>query len=306
MLQNNSHYGDSVGQRRHTTTDIVIAAVVGALLGLGVCFVVSGLRAHRASPSSGIAPVTNTVKYGGALPQGNPAPVAYTQQPTQYAGTPVTEARQALATTPNRTRAVVVCIDAGHPSEVSSGKVVQNGLQEVVVNWNVAEHLRQILEANGYKVVRTKTRWDEMVTNKRRAEIANDSGASLLIRLHCDTGGSNGYTLYYPNKQGKKNGKIGPPLSVIKESSIAAKAIHNGMAQMLRGTLRDDGVKGDTATKIGGQQGALTGSIYSNVPTVTVEMVFLSSKTDAAFIRTEKGQEKMAYALATGIAQYIR
>lgn len=77
------------------------------------------------------------------------------------------------------------------------------------------------------------------------------------------------------------------------------------MAQVLKGTLRDNGVKGDTATKIGGQQGALTGSIYSKVPAITVEMVFLSSKTDAAFIETEKGQEKMANALAAGITQYL-
>src|SRR5262249_1266358 len=40
--------------------------------------------------------------------------------------------------------------------------------------------------------------------------------------------------------------------------------------------LRDNGVKGDEDTLIGGRQGALTGSIFSEEPTLLVEMVFLT------------------------------
>jgi N-acetylmuramoyl-L-alanine amidase len=157
----------------------------------------------------------------------------------------------------------------------------------------------------GYTVKCTKTTINERVTNKHRAEIANECNASLLIRLHCDTGGGSGYTLYYPNRQGKKNGKVGPAQSVIMSSSAAARAIHQGMQPKLKGVLKDNGVKGDTSTRIGKMQGALTGSIYSKVPAVTVEMVFLSNKADARFIGTEEGLQKMAEALVEGITEYL-
>jgi len=200
---------------------------------------------------------------------------------------------------------ITICVDPGHPSEVSAGRAVQNSLQEVVINWKVAECLIQVLETMGYTVKCTKASMNEQVTNKHRAEIANLCNASLLIRLHCDTGRGSGFTLYYPNKQGKKNGIVGPANTVIISSSAAAKAIHQGMQSKLKGVLRDNGVKGDTSTKIGKMQGALTGSIYSKVPAVTVEMVFLSNKADARFIGTEEGQQKMAEALAEGIAEYL-
>ncbi len=203
------------------------------------------------------------------------------------------------------THPITICVDPGHPSEVSAGRTVQNGQQEVVLNWKVAKYLIQNLVTKGYTVKCTKTTLIERVTNKHRAEIANECKASLLIRLHCDTGRGSGYTLYYPNRQGKKNGKVGPSQSVIISSSTAAKAIHQGMQPKLKGVLRDNGVKGDTSTKIGKMQGALTGSIYSKVPAVTVEMVFLSNKSDARFIGSDEGQQKMAEALAEGIAEYL-
>jgi N-acetylmuramoyl-L-alanine amidase len=78
----------------------------------------------------------------------------------------------------------------------------------------------------------------------------------------------------------------------------------HGMREVLSGVVGDNRAKGDTATKIGGQQGALTGSIYSQAPTVTVEMVFLSNQSDAHFIGTEQGRTKMVEALAAGVDCY--
>jgi len=42
--------------------------------------------------------------------------------------------------------------------------------------------------------------------------------------------------------------------------------------------LKDGGVRGDSKTLIGSKQGALTGSIFSQVPIVTIEMVVLAIK----------------------------
>src|SRR4051812_18756652 len=57
----------------------------------------------------------------------------------------------------------IVCIDPGHPSEVASGKNVQNGTSEAHTDWAVATKLRDVLEARGYEVVMTKGSEDELV-----------------------------------------------------------------------------------------------------------------------------------------------
>ena len=205
-----------------------------------------------------------------------------------------------------RPAAVTIAIDPGHPSETSAGDVVQNGTTEVHVVWRVALRLRPLLEQRGYRVVMTKGAEREMVTNRRRAEIANEEGATLLVRLHADTGPHRGFALYHPDRRGSVGGVTGPDTRVIRASREAAVALHAGMAEALGGALRDGGVLGESRTYVGSQQGALTGSIHSRVPAVTVEMVVLADPGDAAFIRSEAGQGRMADAIAAGIDRFVR
>ena len=201
----------------------------------------------------------------------------------------------------------IVCIDPGHPSEVASGKNVQNGTSENRANWAVATKLREELEARGYEVVMTKASEDELVRNKDRALVANRARASLMIRLHCDASAERGFAVYYPDRRGRaKDGTTGPGASVIEESRRAAEALHSGLAEGLKGALEDNGVRTDFQTKVGRDQGgALTGSIFSEVPVVTIEMVVLSHDSDAEFIKTEGGQRRMAEAIARGVERYV-
>ena len=200
----------------------------------------------------------------------------------------------------------IVCIDPGHPSEVSSGAELQNGTTEVHIAWMVSLKLQKALQAQGCKVVLTKSKEDELVKNKERAQIANAAGAALMIRLHCDATADSGYALYYPDRQGTKEGVTGPTPEVMQRSQQAAEAIHAAMATLLTGVLKDGGVRGDSKTLIGSKQGALTGSIFSQVPVVTIEMVVLSNKADAAFIKSKSGQQQMAQALAAGVMKFVR
>ena len=202
-------------------------------------------------------------------------------------------------------KSAVVCIDPGHPSEVNSGLTVQNGTTETHIDWVVAQKLRQILIARDVKVVLTKASEKQRVKNKERALIANRAQADLMVRLHCDSSPDQGYAVYYPDRQGTAQGKTGPSQEVMDRSRAAAKILDKAMGRALEGVLKNGGVRGDSQTLIGGRQGALTGSIFSQVPVLTIEMVVLSHKADAAFIQTEAGQNRMAQALADGILQYI-
>lgn len=201
--------------------------------------------------------------------------------------------------------ATVICIDPGHPSETSAGNTIQNGTTEVHIVWMVALKLRSLLEAKGIRVVMTKESEKQLVKNRDRAMTANNANAALMIRLHCDASTDSGYALYAPDRQGTVNGVSGPSRDVIERSQSAARAIHSGMRKELKSALKDGGVRGDSKTYVGSKQGALTGSIYSKVPIVTVEMVVLSNRSDADFIKSAAGQQKMAEAIAAGIEVFL-
>ena len=64
--------------------------------------------------------------------------------------------------------------------------------------------------------------------------------------------------------------------------------------------MADQGLMSDLKTAVGGRQGALTGSIFSQVPVVLVEMATITLKDDEAFMLSEKGQRRMAEALRAG------
>ena len=194
-----------------------------------------------------------------------------------------------------------VVIDPGHPSETAAGAEA-HGLSENRINWQVANRLAQRLSKMGITTYLTKRRENEKVTNRARAEMANNVNASLLIRLHCDAGGGNGYSWYYPDRAGTKYGVTGPPKAVQIQSKRAAYILNEAMKPVLKGYLKANSIKTDAATGVGGKQGGvLTGSIFARVPTALIEMAFITNKRDAQFIGSAAGQEKMAEALAAGV-----
>lgn len=65
--------------------------------------------------------------------------------------------------------------------------------------------------------------------------------------------------------------------------------------------LPDNGLRGDSAILVGRRQGALTGSVFSRVPVVLVEMCVLTNPGDARLIASPGGVDAMASALAAGV-----
>lgn len=194
-----------------------------------------------------------------------------------------------------------VCLDPGHPSENNDGFKLTNGLSETSLNWEVALLLKQRLESDGIKVVMTKKTEKEFVTNRHRAEIANSASASLFLRLHADEGDSTGFTVYYPSRRGNWHGVEGPSAEVLASSKRVAALFHRAFAASLSGQLKDNGLRGEEGTFIGGKQGALTGSIFSEVPTLLVEMIFLTSRRDAEWIKQDSNKRAMVQAIAAGV-----
>ena len=195
----------------------------------------------------------------------------------------------------------VICLDPGHPSEVGRGTRGKH-ITEIQAVWKVALKLQSLLQQEGLTVVMTKQSEEQFVRNEERANIANHAHAALMVRLHCDSDAGSGVATYVPTRQGKNNGKVGPDWSVIAGSQHMAQVFHPAMMRSLAGSLPDRGLHSDTATQVGGKQGALTGSIYSQVPVLLVEMCVLTNPEDEAFIDNEQGQQQMAQAMADGVA----
>jgi len=198
-----------------------------------------------------------------------------------------------------------ICIDPGHPSETSAGTSGPSGVSENQINWAIATKLRDDLQAAGATVVMTKQSEGEHVTNRRRAEIANAANADIMIRLHCDAAPSSGFSIYAPDRQGTRYGVTGPEQSVIDRSTAMMGPFYEGMKSVLTGTLPGRGTHGDSATYVGSQQGALTGSIFSEVPTLTIEMCVLTNTQDETFISGASGQQTMVEALRAGLERAL-
>ncbi|HJR15612.1 MAG TPA: N-acetylmuramoyl-L-alanine amidase [Gemmatimonadales bacterium] len=80
----------------------------------------------------------------------------------------------------NPLRGRVIAIDAGHPPFGSTGPT---GLREADANLAVARQLRSLLEAAGAKVRMTRTS-DSAIDLWPRVELAEESGAELLVSIH--------------------------------------------------------------------------------------------------------------------------
>ena len=199
----------------------------------------------------------------------------------------------------------LVAIDPGHPSETSQGASGPAGATEIKVNWAVAQRLKALLEDGGYRVVMTKLVEDELVTNRHRAEIGTLHQADVMVRLHCDAGDHRGTATFYPDGQGQRWGVTGPDQAVIDGSEIFATIFHPAMIAALGPDWPDLGIKGDSKTFVGSQQGALTGSIFSTIPVVTVEMVVITQPDQEAFIASPQGQDRMAGAIFSGLDRYF-
>lgn len=202
-----------------------------------------------------------------------------------------------------------ICIDPGHqrhqitekepiaPGASEKKQGVTSGAQgvstkkeEYQLNLEVSMLLKQKLIDKGYNVVMTRESNDVSLSNVKRAEIGNQCNANLVVRIHADSNESSsamGYSVLYPS--GKYTTSIQDESK--KAANIIEKNIKTITASKSRGIIpRDD----------------MTGFNWSKVPSVIVEMGFLSNSTEDKMLSDKNYQEKMANGIVNGIDEYIK
>lgn len=266
-------------------------------------------------------PANSATKAVGALaPAPDPVPVAS-----------VTSAQPALLpapvkpVVPAKAGKHVIVVDPGHGG-ADPGTIGNSGVYEKHITIAMARQIKQTLEATGrYKVVLTRDR-DVFIRLRDRVNISRKAGAELFISVHADSiknkkiSGSSVYTLsekasdkeaaMLAEKENKVDLIAGIDLSgesqevtnilidlaqreSMNESAKFANILVNELkrsSKVLRNTHRFAGFAVLKAP---------------DVPSVLVEVGFLSNPTDERNLRSRKYRQKIAKAMLKGIDRYF-
>ena len=224
-----------------------------------------------------------------------------------------------------------VIIDPGHGGK-DQGAVGPTGLEEKEVALKVALHLKAMIEQRlRVRAVLTRSS-DEFVSLGRRARIALENDGRVFISLHCNAAnrrgrGAGGTEVYFLSEarteearevarrenaalafeeNGASGGANGNPVlrgifegmssdQYLKESQDLAAEIRGAVARA-GGMLKDRGVKQAGFYVMKGTQ--------ARMPSVLVEMAFISSPREERLLRTESFQKQLAGAILEGVRDF--
>ena len=203
----------------------------------------------------------------------------------------------------------MVCIDPGHQGVANNGQEpvgpgatetkakVTGGATGVVTRQ--AEHalvltlsfkIKERLERYGVTVVMTRTTAMVDISNAQRAQVATEAGADLFLRVHADSNTNadiRGISTLYP----AGNDWVEP---IREESLRAAGIVHNQMLASTGAANRGLSARSD-----------LSGFNWSTVPSVLVEVGFLSNPNDDKQLAEEAYQDDLADGIARGVLEYL-
>src|SRR5947208_7912653 len=167
-----------------------------------------------------------------------------------------------------------VVIDAGHGGH-DRGGIPGQTIAEKVMTLDVAQRLRNVLSASGYRVVMTRDS-DVFVPLPTRVSIANSYGNAIFVCIHFNAtkrAGASGIETYFYSR----------------DSLPLASAIHyfvtGGAPSANRGVRR----RGYYVLR------------RTSVPAVLVECGFLTNPTEAAYAQSASYRQKLAEEIAAGV-----
>lgn len=183
----------------------------------------------------------------------------------------------------------IVVIDAGHGGMDEGTASPDRKCIEKVYTLRVSKRLCKLLEEENIEVYTTRDN-DKTVSKKARITLAKKKKADLLISIHCNASTFGDYTscgmetLYSERKL--KNAKI--------TNKRLAKLLLDNMAASAKLEERKIIRRED-----------LYLLHHSKVPTVIVELGYITNENDMKYIMKEKGQKELAQGICNGILEAL-
>ena len=216
-----------------------------------------------------------------------------------------------------------IVIDAGHGGK-DPGALSASGSREKDVVLDITKRLKTVLQNRlKCRVVTTRSS-DRFIPLEERTVVANTKKADLFVSVHANASRNrrvHGVETYFLNLSTDKEAmelaalenatstkNIGQLQSIlndlmqnskIKESSRLASCVQNSLVSRLRKSY-------SKVNNLGVKQAPFYVLIGAQMPSILVEVSFISNKMEAQRLATGTYRQKIAEGLADGIEKYIK
>lgn len=190
-----------------------------------------------------------------------------------------------------QTEKPTVVIDAGHGG-YDNGAVSYNGILEKDIDLSVAKKIKSALEYYGVNVIMTRSddnvTWpeDNVADLRARSAIANSSNASYFISIHCNStdlaGEVKGSEIY---------------VYFDDEKAMALTDAINTELQKIEGLINRE--PKDASVNL------LQLLMENKIPSIIVEMGFLTDNEEADFLMSDDGQNQLSMAIVRGLLNVL-
>lgn len=202
---------------------------------------------------------------------------------------------QNLLTQAQNTSVSTIIIDAGHGG--FDGGAVVGDIMEKDINLKISNSLSVMLKASGFNVINTRT--DDSSTEsdptatisarkksdlKNRLELTKANPDAIYISIHLNK---------YPSASCRGAQMFCSPK--IENANLLAENIKSGIVSLIQPDNHRTVKKGTRDTFL---------LYYSPIPAVIVECGFMSNPTELEMLINEDYQNKMAFAIFSGILSY--
>ena len=162
----------------------------------------------------------------------------------------------------------------------------------------VALKLKDLLINNGYRVVMSRTDFNQNISNGARSAIAGET-SDIMVSIHSNTGKNSGTLSFYPGDSDYISGSTYPGYTNIMGLTRSNIELSKKLAENM-----ESNITMTTGLKNKGTHSAVLRIFsYSSIPTCLVEVGFADNATDAKILSTKK--DAIATSMANAIDQYF-
>jgi N-acetylmuramoyl-L-alanine amidase len=220
----------------------------------------------------------------------------------------------------------IVVLDAGHGGNDPGN--IGNGYREKTIALKVVKEIRnELLKINDIRVILTRDK-DVLINLWKRGEIANKAKADLFVSIHCDSHSSNAYgagTFVLGLHANKRNFDVAKRENAVISLEDNYRERYNGFdvnseesvlgltllqeenldkSFLLAADIQQNFSQNLKRKNRGVKQAGFVVLHQTYMPSVLIELGFLTNKNEGKFLNSKSGQQKMAKEIANSIKKY--